>query len=528
VNSLRWRIVSLAGTILVLGYFAAASFIPAATRKASAWIPDQGIRLGLDLQGGIHWVLGPDLEVAVEHELDVMRGSILEALSDKKVTPKRLVVENGQLVGEAASPEDAKALREAADKTKTLEVAKEDGNTIAFRLTPRWQAEVRKRGVEQSLEVVRRRVDDPIQGVPESVVTRQGDDRVLVQIPGGQLDREQARKLLRQTGFLEFKLVKDFAPTEELLRKKYENGLPPDTVIALEKEKDTDRVLGAFLVSKSADMTGEGLTDARSAMDPRYGWVVTFQFNSTGAQKFGKLSGDNIGKQLAIILDGVVASAPKLNSRISSNGQIQGHFDSKSAADLAVILRAGSLPIPMKIEEERTLGPALGADSIRNGIRAGLVGSLLVITFACWYYRLAGVYATVALLCNFVMLMGIMALSGATLTMPGIAGLVLTIGTAIDGTVIIYERIREELRLGKLPRAAIRTGFDKALWTILDANITNLITAVVLYEYGTGPIKGFAVTLSIGLVTSVFTALVVPRLLFEVYPGNRPVQSLSI
>jgi preprotein translocase subunit SecD len=364
--------------------------------------------------------------------------------------------------------------------------------------------------------------------VQESVVTRQGADRVLVQIPGGQLDRAQARKLIRQTGFLEFKLVLDEAPTEELLRKKYPDGLPPDTEIAFEKEKATQRVLGAYLVPKAPNLTGDFLTDARSSLDNRYGWIVNFEFNSEGARRFAKLTEDNIGKQLAILLDGQVYSAPRINSRISARGQIEGRFTSQEAADLAVILRAGSLPIPVQIEEERTIGPALGADSIRRGLIASVVGFLVVVAFTCFYYRLSGVYASIALTANLILLLGIMTMSHATLTMPGIAGLVLTVGMAIDANVIIYERIREELYLGKLPRAAIRTGFNKALWTILDAQITTLITALVLFQYGTGPIKGFAVSLSIGLITSVYTSIMIPRILFDVYPGNRPVQALSI
>jgi preprotein translocase subunit SecD len=529
VNQLRWRAAGMIASLLLFGWFAAASFVPATVRKASPWIPDEGIRLGLDLQGGIHWVLGPELEVAVEHELDTLRASLKDTLADEKIEPSRMAVEGPQLVIEAAKPENVAAIEEAARKTQVLEPVSTEGTKLVYKLTPRWAKEVKKRGMEQMLEVIRRRVEDPIQGIPESVVTRQGEDRVLVQIPGGQLDREQARRLLRQTGFLEFKLVLDQAPTEELLRKKYPDGLPPDTEIALEKEKGTQRVVGAYLVPTSPNLTGEYLTDARSNLDPRYGWVVNFTFNSAGATRFAKLTGDNVGKQLAILLDGQVYSAPRLQTRIGGGrGFIHGSFDSQSAADLAVILRAGSLPIPVKIEEERTIGPALGADSIRGGVYASIVGFGLVAGFAVVYYRLSGLYAALALVGNVVLLVGVMSMADATLTMPGIAGLVLTVGMAIDANVIIYERIREELRAGKLPRAAIRTGFNKALWTILDANITTLITALVLFQYGTGPIKGFAVTLSIGIVTSVYSALLIPRLLFEYYPGNRPVQSLSI
>jgi preprotein translocase subunit SecD len=505
------------------------NFVPASVRVASPWMPDTGIRLGLDLQGGIHWVLGPDLDVAIEHELDVLRASLEDTFTEKKIETVRLAVDKSELIIEATKPEEAPAIREAALGTEVLAEAGADGDTLRFKLTNEWEREVRRRSIEQMLEVVRRRVDDPIQGIPESVVTRQGDDRVLVQIPGGQLDREQARNLLQKTGFLEFKLVLDEAPTEELLRKRHEDALPPETMIVFEKEKDSERVLGAYLVPKRADLTGEYLTDARSGMDPRYGWVVNFTFNSDGATKFGKLTGENVGKRLAILLDGQVYSAPNLQTRIGGGrGFIHGRFDSQSAADLSVILRAGSLPIPMKIEEERTIGPALGADSIRGGLWASLLAFTLVAAFAVTYYRLSGVYATLGLFANVIFLFGVMGMAGATLTMPGIAGLVLTVGMAIDANVIIYERIRDELRAGKLPRAAIRTGFNKAFWTVMDANITTLLVGLVLFQYGTGPIKGFAVTLCIGIITSVYSALVIPRLFFEVYPGNRPVQTLSI
>ena len=533
---MRWRVVGVAAAVLLCAWYAAANFFPAETRKASPFLPDDVMRLGLDLQGGIHWVLGPDLSVAIEHELDVLRGGLQEVLEERKLQTRRIAVDGQQLVIEGATPEDLDAIREVAEETRVLRETGAEGETLRFGLTEEWQREVRERGLQQVLEVLRRRVDDPIQGVQESVVTRQGADRVLIQIPGGQLDREQARGLLRQTGFLEFKLVLDRAETEELLRKKHEGGLPPDTEIALEREKglpgqkpEDRRVLAAYLVPKTPDLTGEFLTDARSSLDNRYGWTVNFAFNSEGARRFAKITGENIGKQLAILLDGQVYSAPSLESRIGGGrGFIHGRFSSQDAADLSVILRAGSLPIPVQIEEERTVGPALGAETIRRGVNASIVGLLLVAAFAVWYYRLAGVYASIALVANMIMLIGIMSMSGATLTMPGIAGLVLTLGMAIDANVIIYERIREELNFGKSPRAAIRTGFNKALWTILDAQITTLLVALVLYQYGTGPIKGFAVSLSIGIFTSVATSILIPRLLFEVYPGNRPVQALSI
>jgi preprotein translocase subunit SecD len=287
-------------------------------------------------------------------------------------------------------------------------------------------------------------------------------------------------------------------------------------------------VLGAYLVAEKADITGDYLTDARVQFDRQGRAIVGFTFNPEGGRIFGELTGGNVGEQLAIILDKRVYSAPAIRSQINMRGQIEGRFTTQEAADLAVVLRAGSLAVPVEIEEERTVGPALGADSIDRGVRASILGLVLILFFAIGYYRLSGVYAGVALFANLLLLVGVMSLFEATLTLPGLAGIVLTVGMAVDANVIIFERIREELRVEKTPRAAVSTGFNKALWTILDANITTLITALVLFEYGTGPIKGFAVTLSIGVVTSVFAALVITRALFALHPGTRPVESLSI
>ena len=256
--------------------------------------------------------------------------------------------------------------------------------------------------------------------------------------------------------------------------------------------------------------------------------LVTFEWDAEGGGIFGDLTGPNIGNPLAIILDGQVRSAPTIQARISRMGEITGRFSSQEAADLAVILRAGALPIPVVLEEERTIGPALGSDSIRRGLRASILGLILVVAFSIGYYRISGAYAGVALLANLTLVIGLMSLFQGTLTLPGIAGLVLTVGMAVDANVIIFERIREELRVGKTPRAAIATGFKKARWTILDANITTLITALILFEYGTGPIKGFAVTLSAGILTSVFAALVITRMLFMIHPGDRNLAELSI
>jgi preprotein translocase subunit SecD len=510
--------------VLWFGWFALGSFFPDETRKASWWLPDSAIRLGLDLRGGVHIVIGPDLEVAVAHELSVIQDGLERALERKQVTGTRFVPSPSELRVQPGAPSDLAAIREelADDQRVTL---REDGADLVLVLTPEWTREVRERAMLQALEVLRRRIDDPQTGIPESVVTRQGQDRILIEIPG--VDR--VPDIFRKTGYLEFKIVQDSAPTEELLRAKYKDGLPPGTEIAVEQERKTERVIAAYLVPVQADINGDFLTDAQVQFDNRVNeWQVSFTWNPEGGRIFGELTEKNLQKPLAIILDDFVYSAPVIRDRISRQGQITGRFSSEEARDLAVVLRAGALPIPVKIEEERTIGPALGQDSIRRGVWASLAGFVLVVAFTIGYYRMSGGYASVALLVNLVMLVGLMSLFEGTLTMPGIAGLVLTVGMAVDANVIIFERIREELRAGRTPRAAIGAGFQKALWTILDANITTLITALVLFEYGTGPIKGFAVTLSVGILTSVFSALVVTRILYELHPGHKPVTQLSI
>jgi preprotein translocase subunit SecD len=485
------------------------------------------MRLGLDLQGGIHWLLGVKLEAAIDHELDYLVGQIGDDLAEREV-PVGAVLRDGQgLVVNVGSGDAAKA-RQALEEWAQLEPAGGDATQLRYVLTEAWQREVRETGMLQVLEVMRRRIEDPQTGIPESVVTRQGSDRILIQIPGGEVERERARKLLDQTGFLEFKIVREQDRSEELLRARHPEGLPPGTEIVFQRDRLTGRVQFAYLVPDKADITGDYLKHAAVGFDTRGRPIVNFTWKPAGAEIFSELTGANVDKQLAIIVDEDVYSAPVIRSRIVTRGQIEGQFTSDEAGELAVILRAGALSVPVVIEEERTVGPALGADSIRRGLNASLLGLALVVAFAIGYYRLSGGYASVALGTNLLMLIGLMTMFGATLTLPGIAGLVLTVGMAIDANVIIFERIREELRAGKLPRGAIRTGFEKATSSILDANITTLITAMVLYEFGTGPIKGFAVTLSIGILTSVFTALIVTRLLFQLWPGDRPVEALSI
>jgi preprotein translocase subunit SecD len=528
MTNLRLRLGLALSLVLFFAFLAGANFVPQETRLQSPLLPDDGLRLGLDLQGGIHWVLGVKLEVAEEQELDFLGENLTRVAEEDDFSVSEVKVEEGRLEVTVVGNPNAEQVRGWAEDAADLATLSDDGTTLVYTLTDLARDAVRRRGMEQVLEVLRRRIADPVRGIPDSVVTRQGDDRVLVQIPGGQIDRSRARELLKVTGFLEFKIVKDSDQTEELLLGRYKEGLPSATEIAFERDRETDRILTAYLMDEKPAITGDYLVDARVNFDSQNRPLVTFRFNTQGAQIFGDLTAANVGELLAIVLDDRVYSAPVIRSRIGSRGQIEGRFTAQEAADLAVVLRAGSLPIPVEIEEERTVGPALGADSIQRGVRASIIGLVLIVVFVVGYYRLSGGYASLALLANLLLLTGVMSLFEATLTLPGIAGIVLTVGMAVDANVIIFERIREELRAQKTPRGAIATGFNKAFWTIMDANITTLITALVLFEYGTGPIKGFAVTLSIGVVTSVFAALVLTRLMFALFPGTRTVESLSI
>jgi len=525
--SLRARTILVAVSLLFFGWLTAGNFVDKEERIDSDFMRDDLLRMGLDLQGGIHWVVGVDLDTAVEHELQTLAGGLRSRLEEDGVAGVTVVVEAPRLTIATSTADASAGLEEILADYTVFDEVDTSGSTRSFELVDGRRDELVELTMRQVLEVLRKRIDDPVTGIAESVVTRQGSDRVLVQIPGGLVDRDRAVTLLASTAFLEFKIVQDVAETEELLLSKYPDGIPPDLEIATEVDKESNAVITAYLVNRDAAITGQHLTDARVGFDNRQRAEVQFTFDDEGGRRFGEFTEAHIDEPMAIILDGRVYSAPTIQSRITYNGRITGNFTSEEAGDLAVVLRAGSLAVPVEILEERTVGPALGQDSIERGIRASLVGLAVIVVFAMGYYRLSGVYASVALAANLILLIGLMSLFEATLTLPGLAGLVLTIGMAVDANVIIFERIREELRSGRTTRAAIKTGFDKALWTVLDANITTLITGIVLLQFGTGPIKGFAVTLCVGILTSVFSAMVITRLLFHFYPGERN-EALSI
>ncbi|PYM84958.1 MAG: protein translocase subunit SecD, partial [Candidatus Rokuibacteriota bacterium] len=382
--------------------------------------------------------------------------------------------------------------------------------------------------VRQGVETIRNRIDQF--GVAEPTITRQGEDRILVQLPGIQ-DPERAKALIGKTALLEFKLVDDRVTPEEALAGK----LPEGDEILYQRRVDRETKAETkvpYVVQKKTLLTGAELNRAEVTSDPNSpgNWQVAIEFNTVGTRIFGEVTEQNVGRRLAIILDGSLYSAPRINERIpGGRAVITGQFTVDEARDLAIVLRAGALPAPVRILEERTVGPSLGADSIRQGVLSVVASAAAVVLFMIVYYRVSGLIADIALVLNVLILLAAMAAFHATLTLPGIAGIVLTIGMAVDANILIFERIREELRLGKTVRSSVDTGFGRALRTVIDTHVTVLVTATILYQFGTGAVRGFAVSLAIGVAASLFTAVFFTRLLFDLlYMGRHRLERISI
>jgi preprotein translocase subunit SecD len=380
-----------------------------------------------------------------------------------------------------------------------------------FRLTPTEPSIVERirQAVEQSVQIVEKRVNEL--GTVEPSIQRQGVDRVLVQVPGLQ-DPSRLKELLGKTAKLTFRLVDQTVPIDQALRGQ----VPPDSELLKSTKAENNQ---PYVIEKRVVVSGEDLTDAQPGFDQRNGEpIVSFKFNNNGARRFAQITQENVGKPFAIVLDNEVISAPVIREPIlGGSGQISGSFTVQAANDLAILLRAGALPAPLQIIEERTVGPGLGQDSIEKGKMSSYVGAAMVIIFMFLTYGLFGLFANIAVAINVAMIFGVLSLLNATLTLPGIAGIVLTVGIAVDSNVLIYERIREEVRGGRSPIMAIDAGFARALATILDSNITTFIAAAVLFFIGTGPVRGFAVTLGIGIVTTVFTAYTLTRLIVAMW-----------
>ncbi len=513
-SNLRWRAVTVAVAVLMAALF----LVPSVVERTPGWLPSQAIRLGLDLRGGIHMVLEVQADKAVENSVDLLMEQMKRELRDEGIATRswdRVGLDT--MAFDLVSRSRAGDLEEiVTERYPALEQRPSDGRRMRFRLIEPEKDSIRQLAIDQALETIRNRVDEF--GVAEPTIQRTGTNGILVQLPGVQ-DPERAKALIGRTAQLEFHLLAEREGPGNITLP----GTEVDSFTGLESEN-------SYNVEPTVLMSGEVISDARHRPaqygDPPY---ISITLNSSGARIFERVTRDNVGRRLAIVLDGRVQSAPVIQERIGGGrAVITGSFTLDEARDLAIVLRAGALPAPVTIAEERTVGPSLGRDSIRSGTRSFLIGGLFIIIFMLIYYRLAGLVADIALVINVVLLLGVLAAFQATLTLPGIAGIVLTLGMAVDANVLINERTREELRGGQTGLAAIEAGYSRALPAILDSNVTTFLAGLILFQFGSGPIKGFALTLCIGVGSTIFSAVFAARVFHEAIALGRSGQSASI
>jgi protein-export membrane protein SecD len=513
----RWKALAIILTALVVCLCAVPNFFPETKVKTwPAWA-QRRLVLGLDLQGGSYLLLEVDSNYIKKDKLDQVRDQVRGTLREAKIGYTGLAVRNDSVEVRISKDTEAQnALTKLRDLSqplggllgssgqRSLEISNTGGGLIRLTVPQAAITDRIRQTIEQSIQIVERRVNEL--GTVEPLIQRQGTDRILVQVPGLQ-DPTQLKNILGKTAKMEFRMVDSTVPPDQAQQGR----LPPDSELLM--GSTSPKV--PYVIKKQILVSGGDLTDAQPGFDQRSGEpIVSFRFNTTGSRKFADATTENVGQPFAIVLDNEVISAPVIREPIrQGQGQISGSFTVQQANDLAILLRAGALPAPLTIIEERTVGPGLGQDSIEKGELAAYVGSIMVIVFMLVTYRLFGVFANVAVAINVAMIFGVLSLLNATLTLPGIAGIVLTVGIAVDSNVLIYERIREELRGGRNAISAIDAGFKRALSTILDSNITTFIAAAVLFYIGTGPVRGFAVTLGIGIITTVFTAFTLTRLI---------------
>jgi preprotein translocase subunit SecD len=532
VRNLFWRFIIVIVVILTGIFF----LVPSLTDSIPSGWKDkvQKIHLGLDLQGGTHLVTEVQTEVAVENTLHQYVQTLEELLDENKIPFIEVTVRKDQTIGVELVDQSAneKLMKVINDNFPFLKnVTVETGEKVYRPVFAVDQKEIRNlkdSAVKQALENIRNRIDQF--GVTEPTIQREGEDRMLIQLPGIK-DPERAKRLLRETAMLEFKLVDD----EDSLQKALEGILPPGSEILYEEtvDKQTGGVIEKrpLLLRKRTVLTGDMLVDAQAQIaSSQYNEpYVSLKFNAKGAKIFKDITTKYVGKRLAIVLDNVVKSAPVIREPITGGrAQIEGSFTLESAKDLAIVLRAGSLPAPLKILEERSVGPSLGKDSIDKGIRATIIGSILIILFMVFYYHFSGLVADFALVLNLLLLFAVLSTFGATLTLPGIAGIVLTIGMAVDTNILIFERMREEIRAGKTPWAVIDAGYNKAFSAIFDTHLTTILASIVLFQFGTGPVKGFAVTLGFGLVVNLFSSFFCTRIVHDYFVMVKKVKRISV
>lgn len=505
-------------------------------------LPNKGITLGLDLQGGIHMVLEVDEDRAVEIAVDRSVTALQDLMTEKKLAVDSVKRTGHEQIVIQLQNADTKASAQKLIDNFPMFIEKESAgstNGMVWELRDSEIKRIKDSAINQALETIRNRIDQF--GVAEPIVQRQGLKQIVVQLPGVK-DPKRAKDLIKETALLEFKMLDEDLhldlparvpkDKEAEVLQQFSGKLPENDQILFERIVDQDTGVEfrmPYVVKKRVMLTGDVLSDARVSIDQFNEPYVSITFDSKGGQEFERITVENIKKRMAVVLDSVIHSAPVIQDRIAGGrAQITGHFTMQEANDLAIVLRAGALPAPLKIVQDLTVGPSLGQDSIDKGIRATLIAGAMVVIFMIVYYRLSGLIADFALVLNLLCLMGALSAVTATLTLPGIAGIVLTIGMGVDSNVLIFERIREELRGGKAARSAIDAGYDKALLTIIDSHVTTLITGVALFLFGTGPIKGFAVTLCLGIAINLFTALVGTKVIFDLLYHRRKVEALSI
>jgi preprotein translocase subunit SecD len=526
--NLRWKLIIV---LFVFVAFAVVGVYPLIAQRYGINSPslliNRALKLGLDLKGGVHLVLRVQTDTALRVETELQMERLREALATRKIQVGGVTQVSPIEFRVEVPPDQEAAFREAAVEVEAnYERSSPAAGTHAFTMRPSVQATLREEAVVQAIQTIDRRVNEL--GVTEPSISRQGTDQILVQLPGV-TDIAKAKSIIGSPGLLELKLVERVAPTREelLVNGQMPNGMEvvPGT------SGGTGELAGTvyYQLRRGASVSGRDLRNARPSVDQNNRPAVSFTLNTDGARRFGELTGNNIGRQLAIVLDGRVQSAPRIDGRITTDGQIFGVFTPEEVQTLSLILRSGALPADLTYLEERLIGPSLGADSIRAGFLASLVGLFLVCSFMLVYYKLSGVNAIVALVFNLIILLGLMAYVGAVMTLPGIAGFVLTMGMGVDSNVLIFERIKEELEANRGVRAAINAGFSRVFLTLVDTHTAALISAAFLFNFGTGPIRGFAVTLFFGLMSNLFTSTFVSKSLFELALGRRQqVAGLSI
>ena len=518
----RWKMWAIIATTLIICSFAIPNFFSKEIVDSWPKWAQRHIVLGLDLQGGSNILLEIDSNAVRQEKVNALRDDARRIVRENKLSPANVTVKGNTVEVRIRDGADSKlALQKLQELSqplggllqatgqRTVDVV--DAGNGVFRLTVTEPALVERirQSVDQSIQIIERRVNEL--GTVEPSIQRQGVDRILVQVPGLQ-DPQRLKELLGKTAKLTFRMVDTTTTPEQALQGR----VPPDSELLYGSASESKQ---PYVIEKQVVVSGEDLVDAQPGFDQRTSEpIVSFRFNSNGARRFAQATTENVGRPFAIVLDNEVISAPVIREPIiGGSGQISGNFSVQSANDLSILLRAGALPAPLTIIEERTVGAGLGQDSIEKGIRAAWIGSIAVIVFMLATYGLFGLFANIAVAFNVAMILGILSLLNATLTLPGICGIVLTVGIAVDSNVLIYERIREEVRAGRTALNAIDAGFTRALATILDSNITTFIAAAVLFYIGTGPVRGFAVTLGIGIITTVFTAFTLTRLMVAVW-----------